>query len=74
MHNQRSIAALKMADHMLAVWDGKSSGTKAEIALAQKMGVQTTVIRLEPVSRFDTSDMTSVLNVLTGQGERVANA
>ena len=49
MHEARSIAALKMADHMLAIWDGKSKGTANEIKLAKKMGVPTTVIRLEPL-------------------------
>jgi hypothetical protein len=48
MHQARSIAALKMADHMLAIWDGKSKGTAGEIRLAKKMGVPTTIIRLEP--------------------------
>jgi len=48
MHNRRSIAAMKMADHMLAIWDGSSKGTAGEIRLAKKMGVPTTIIRLEP--------------------------
>jgi hypothetical protein len=49
MHAMRSIAALKMADHMLAIWDGKSKGTAGEIKLAKKMGVPMTVVILEPV-------------------------
>ena len=49
MHEARSIAALKMADHMLAIWDGASKGTAGEIRLAKKMGVPTTVLRLDPL-------------------------
>lgn len=51
MHEARSITALKMADHMLAIWDGKSKGTAGEIKLAQKMGVPTTVIILKPLPK-----------------------
>ena len=47
MHEARSIIALKMADHMLAIWDGKSKGTLNEIDLAEKMGVPTTVIKMK---------------------------
>ena len=52
MHEARSIAALKMADHVLAIWDGSSKGTKGEIKLAKKMGVPTTIIRLEPIPSY----------------------
>ena len=34
---------------MLAIWDGTSKGTAAEIKIAAKMGVPTTVIKLEPL-------------------------
>lgn len=51
MHAARSIAAMKMADHMLAIWDGKSKGTAGEIKLAEKMGVPMTIIRLTPHPR-----------------------
>ena len=47
MHEARSVIALKMADHMLAIWDGKSKGTLNEINLAEKMGVPTTVIKMK---------------------------
>ena len=49
MHESRSIVALKMADHMLAIWDGKSKGTANEIKMAGKMGVPTTIRRLDPL-------------------------
>lgn len=49
MHEARSIEALKMADHMLAIWDGKSKGTAGEIKLAKKMGVPMTIVILEPL-------------------------
>jgi hypothetical protein len=71
MHNRRSIAALKMADHMLAIWDGASKGTAGEIALAKKMGVPTTIVRLEPKPRydgglaFDMPDLSALLDELT---------
>jgi hypothetical protein len=55
MHEARSIEALKMADHMLAIWDGKSKGTAGEIKLAKKMGVPMTVVILEPV-QCDTAE------------------
>ena len=77
MHNRRSIAALKMADHMLAIWDGASKGTAGEIALAKKMGVPTTIVRLEPLAKhdgasdLDMSEMSAMLNELT-TGERGA--
>ena len=48
MHEARSIVAMKLADHMLAIWDGASRGTAGEIKLAEKMGVPTTVITLRP--------------------------
>ncbi len=51
MHEARSISALKMGDHMLAIWDGKSRGTAGEIRLASKMGVETTIVRLEPLPK-----------------------
>jgi len=51
MHNRRSIAALKMSDHMLAIWDGQSKGTSGEIQLAKKMGVKTTTIKLTPITK-----------------------
>jgi hypothetical protein len=50
MHEARSIEAIKMADHMLAIWDGKSKGTAGEIKLAKKAGVACTVITLEPLA------------------------
>ena len=77
MHNRRSIAALKMADHMLAIWDGKSKGTAGEIALAKKMGVPTTIIRLEPIPRytggldFDTPDLAALLEELKIPNEKI---
>ena len=49
MHEARSVAALEMADAMLAIWDGKSKGTAGEIKLARKMGVPTEVVILNPV-------------------------
>ena len=56
-HEARSITALKMADHMLAIWDGESQGTQNEIKLAKKMGVPTTVVKMkiwpEPHSELD---------------------
>lgn len=52
MHEARSIAALKLADHMLAIWDGQSKGTAGEIKLAEKMGTPTTVVRLTPRTHF----------------------
>ena len=72
MHEARSIAALKMADHMLAIWDGSSKGTAGEIRLAKKMGVPTTIIRLEPRPEpslnaidFDMPDLNVLLDELT---------
>ena len=61
MHEARSIAALNMADHMLAIWDGKSKGTENEIRLAKKMGVPTTIIILDPLptERIDMTDYLS---------------
>ena len=53
MHEARSITALKMADHLLAIWDGSSRGTAGEIRLAKKMCVPTTVVQLEPLHVFD---------------------
>ena len=76
MHEARSIAALKMADHMLAIWDGSSKGTAGEIKLAKKMGVPTTIIRLEPRPKpnlaaldFDMQDMSALLDDLTASGQ-----
>jgi hypothetical protein len=51
MHEARSAKALEMADHMLAIWDGESKGTKNEIELAKKMKVPTTVIKLQPAPK-----------------------
>ena len=51
MHEARSITALKMADHMLAVWDGKSKGTSGEIRMAKKMGVPCTVKIMAPAKK-----------------------
>lgn len=51
MHEHRSIKALELADHMLAFWDGKSKGTKNEIEMAEKLGVPTTVVKLD--NEFD---------------------
>jgi hypothetical protein len=71
MHEARSIAALKIADHMLAIWDGKSKGTAGEIRLAKEMGVPTTIIRLEPkpgldgVFNFDMPDVSALLDTRT---------
>jgi hypothetical protein len=71
MHEARSIAALKMADHMLAIWDGKSKGTDGEIRMARKMGVPTTIIRLEPkpgqdgVLNLDMPDVSALLDTWT---------
>ena len=71
MHEARSITALKMADHMLAIWDGASKGTAGEIALAKKMGAPTTIVRLEPQPRydggldFDMPDLSALLDELT---------
>jgi hypothetical protein len=48
MHEVRSITALKLADHMLAIWDGRSKGTSNEIKLARKMRVPVTIKRLQP--------------------------
>lgn len=41
---------MKMADHMLAIWDGKSKGTAGEIRLANKMNVPTTIVIMNPKS------------------------
>ena len=72
MHEARSIAALKMADHMLAIWDGSSKGTAGEIKLAKKMGVPTTIIQLEPIPKpnlaaldSDMQDLNALLDELT---------
>ena len=68
MHERRSIAALKMADHMLAIWDGNSKGTAGEIRLAKKMGVQTTIVKLDPIPKpsfsadFSLADMDALLD------------
>jgi hypothetical protein len=50
MHEHRSRDALTLADHLLAIWDGTSAGTAGEIALAHKLHVPTTIVRLEILS------------------------
>ena len=55
MHEHRSIKALELADHMLAFWDGKSKGTKNEIEMAEKLGVPTTVVKLD--NEFDLTNL-----------------
>ena len=47
MYEARSIKALKMADHLLAIWDKKSKGTQNEIKLAEKLGIKTTIIEMD---------------------------
>jgi len=80
MHEARSIAALKMADHMLAIWDGSSKGTAGEIKLAKKMGVPTTIIQLEPRPKpnlaaldFDMQDLNALLDELTANNPITIN-
>lgn len=66
MHEARSITALKMADHMLAIWDGVSKGTAGEIKLAKKMGVPTTIITIKTRTRAgilsNASDLSDLLD------------
>jgi hypothetical protein len=64
MHERRSKIALEMADYMLAIWDGESSGTAGEIKLAKKMKVPFTVIIMKPMQKlvsveFDLPEMKS---------------
>lgn len=51
MWNRRSLKALAMADHMLAIWDGVSDGTRGEIELARKKKVPTTIVRMKPLPK-----------------------
>ena len=67
MHEARSIFALKMADHMLAIWDGKSQGTLNEINLAEKMGVPTTVVKMKAWTEED-GDLDALIK---GLGEAI---
>ncbi len=69
-----------VCDHMLAIWDGSSKGTAGEIKLAKKMGVPTTIIRLEPRPKpnlaaldFDMQDMSALLDDLTANGQMGAD-
>ena len=43
---KRNIRMVDMADSVLAIWDGKSSGTKRTIEYAEKTGKSVTVITL----------------------------
>ena len=65
MHNRRSIAALKMADHMLAIWDGSSRGIAGEIRLADKMGVKTTIVKLTPKKKTPLDEIDFLIPELT---------
>jgi len=68
MHEARSIKALKMADKMLAIWDGRSKGTQNEIGLASKLNVPHEVITLTQVKKHVATDdeiISEIESVLT---------
>lgn len=56
MHDARSRRALEMADHMLAIWDGHSKGTRGEIILARRMRVPTSIIKLQTPGAAESPD------------------
>jgi hypothetical protein len=66
MHEWRSKEALKIADHMLVLWDGKSKGTEGEIKMAKKMNVPTTIIRLNPIIDDDLNCFLDIESELNG--------